>query len=66
MVEKKEDKNWIFWTTIIISFVLIEQNSADPLFITALTIMPFLVLLFYYKKSFYPLILYILIIGILP
>lgn len=65
-VEKtKDDKEWIFWTTIAVSFVLIEHNSADPLFITALIAMPFLALLFYYKKSFYPLILYILIIGIL-
>lgn len=66
VVEKtKDDKEWIFWTTIVVSFVLIEHNSADPLFITAFTIMPFLAPLFYYKKSFYPLILYILIFGIL-
>lgn len=66
VVEKtKDDKEWIFWTTIAVSFVLIEHNSADPLFITAFTIMPFLVPLFYYKKSFHPLILYILIFGIL-
>lgn len=66
IVEKtKDDKEWIFWTTIAVSFVLIEHNSADPLFITAFTITPFLALLFYYKRSFYPLILYILIFGIL-
>ena len=65
MIEKKEDKDWIFWTTIVISFVLIEHNSADPLFILALAAIPFLALLFYYKKSFSPLILYILIVGIL-
>lgn len=65
MAKMRVDKEWIFWITIVVSFVLIEHNSADPLFIAAFTIMPFLVLLFYYKKSFYPLILYILIIGIL-
>lgn len=65
MVEKKEDKDWIFWTTIVVSFVLIEHNSADSLFILALAAIPFLAFLFYYKKSFYPLILYILAIGIL-
>lgn len=65
MVEKKGDKDWIFWTTIIISFVLIEHNSADPLFILALAAIPFVAFLFYYRKSFYPLILYLLIIGIL-
>lgn len=65
MEKTKDDKEWIFWTTIVISFVLIVHNSADPLFIVALTIMPLLVLLFYYNKSFYPLILYVLIIGTL-
>ncbi len=65
MEEKKEDKNWIFWITIVVSFVLIEHNSADPLFITALTIMPFLIILFYFKRSLYPLTLYVLAIGIL-
>src|SRR3989338_4209845 len=65
MAEKKENKDWIFCTTIVISFVLIEHNSADPLFILALAAIPFLALFFYYKKSFYPLILYILIVGIL-
>lgn len=65
MEKTKDGKEWIFWTTITVSFVLIEHNSADPLFITAFAIMPFLALLFYYKKSFYPLILYILIFGIL-
>ncbi len=57
------DKEWIFWTTIIISFVLIEHNSTEPLFLIAFTIIPFLILHFYYKRSFYPLIAYILIFG---
>lgn len=65
MAKTETDKEWIFWTTIAVSFVLIAHNSADPLFITAFTITPFLALLFYYKRSFYPLILYILIFGIL-
>lgn len=65
MVKTKNDKEWIFWTIIVISFVLIVHNSADPLFIIALTVMPLLILLFYYKKSFYPLILCILVVGAL-
>lgn len=65
MKKINSDTQWLFWTTIVTSFVLIEHNSAEPLFILALSIMPLLVLLFYYKKSFYPLILYILIFGIL-
>jgi len=65
MAKTKDDKEWVFWTTIVVSFVLIEHNSADPFFITALTVMPFLILLFYFKRSLYPLILYVIIIGIL-
>lgn len=65
MAKAKDEAEWLFWTIIVISFVLIEHNSADPFFIIALVAMPFLILLFYYKKNFYPLILYILIIGTL-
>lgn len=65
MTKTKDEKEWIFWTTIVVSFVLIEHNSADPLFITALVVMPFLALLFYINKSLRPLILFILIVGIL-
>ncbi len=65
MGRNQNDKEWIFWTTIIVSFVLIVHNSADWLFIVALALMPLFILLFHFKKSFYPLILYLLIFGTL-
>lgn len=64
MVGKKEDSDWIFWTAIIISFVLIEHNGVEPLFLLAFTLIPFLILIFYYKKSFNLLIIYLLAIAI--
>ncbi len=61
--KNKDDKEWIFWTTLTISFVLIEHNGVEPLFLIAFTLMPFLILVFYYKRSFYPLIIYLLLVG---
>lgn len=65
MTKIKDEKEWIFWITIVVSFVLIEHNSADPLFILALTVIPFLVFFFYLKKSLYPLALYLLVFSAL-
>lgn len=65
MEKNKTDVKWIFISTIITSFVLIEHNGTEPLFLIAFTIMPFLILLFYYKKSLYPLIIYLLIVAVL-
>lgn len=65
MEKVKANTEWIFWTTITISFVLIEHNGTEPLFLIAFTVMPFLILLFYYKRSLYPLILYILLVAVL-
>lgn len=60
MGKNRNDTEWIFITTIITSFVLLIHNGTEPLFLIAFTIMPFLVVHFYYKKSFYPLIFFLL------
>ena len=62
---KKEDIEWIFWTSITVSFALLVHNGTEPLFLIAFTVMPFMILLFYYKRSLYPLIIYILFIAAL-
>ncbi len=36
--KNKDDKEWIFWTTLTVSFILIEHNVVEPLFLTAFTI----------------------------
>lgn len=65
MRELKEKTEWIFWTTIIISFVLLEHNGTEPLFLIAYSLIPLLVLIFYYKRSFWAVVIYLLLLGIL-
>lgn len=65
MREFKEKTEWIFWTTIAISFVLLEHNGTEPLFLIAYSLIPFLVLIFYYKRSFWTVAIYLLLLGIL-
>lgn len=48
----KDDKEWIFWITIVVSFVLIEHNSADPFFLFAFSLLPLLILLFFINVVF--------------
>lgn len=55
----------IFWTTLAVAFVLLVHNGATPLFLIAYSLIPILILLFYYKKSLWPLSLYLLIFGFL-
>lgn len=61
----KEKTEWIFWTTIGISFVLLEHNGTEPLFLIAYSLIPILVLTFYYKRSFWTVVIYLLLLGIL-
>lgn len=63
--EFKEKREWIFWTTISISFVLLVHNGTEPLFLIAYSLIPLLVLLFYYKKSLAPLIIFLVVIAVL-
>lgn len=65
MKEIKEKTEWIFWTTIGISFVLLEHNGTEPLFLIAYSLIPVLVLLFYYKRSFWMILFFLLFVGIL-
>lgn len=60
-----KDKEGIFFTTIAISFVLLVHNGTEPLFLIAYSFIPILILLFYYKKSLIPLIIYLLLISVL-
>lgn len=49
----------------MVIFVLLEHNSAEPLFLFAFSILPLLIFLFLYKRSFYSIVLYLLIFGAL-
>lgn len=60
---KKEEYEWIFWTTLGIIFVLLEHNSTEPLFLYAFSLLPLLILLFVYKRSLYVIVLYLLVVG---
>ncbi|GEM_PF-2115663 len=61
----KENTEWIFWTTITITFVLLEHNGTEPLFLIAYSLIPLLVLIFYYKRSFWTIAIYLLFFGVL-
>lgn len=63
MKNLKEQTEWIFWTTIAITFVLLEHNGTEPLFLIAYSLIPLLVLLFYYKRSFWLICAYLLFFG---
>lgn len=65
MKEFKEKTEWIFWTTIAISFVLLEHNGTEPLFLFAYSLIPLLVLIYYYKRSFWTVVIYLLFFGFL-
>lgn len=53
-----------FWITIVISFVLVVHNGTEPQFILALALLPVLMILFAFKKSSIPIVLYLIIFGI--
>ncbi|MCL5970920.1 MAG: hypothetical protein M1450_05490 [Patescibacteria group bacterium] len=61
----KENSEWIFWTTLVVSFVLLEHNGTEPLFLIAYAFIPLLVLIFYFKRSFWTVVFYLLLIGFL-
>lgn len=63
MKKNKPDEEWIFWTTIAISFVMLVHNGAEPFFLLAYASIPLLIALFYLKKNLYPIVLYILFVG---
>lgn len=60
-----EESSGIFWTTVIIVFVLLVHNGTEPLFLVAMALFPVLILKFLYKKSLRPLAVYLIIFGLL-
>lgn len=60
-----EAKSEIFWTTLVVSLVLLVHNGTEPLFLIALALLPLLAILFYKRPSLWPLALYLLIFGAL-
>src|SRR5260221_7713770 len=60
---KKEEYEWIFWATIAIIFVLLEHNGTEPLFLYAFSFLPILILLFIYKRSFWSIATYLILVG---
>lgn len=65
MKKTKENLASIFWSTITVVFVLLVHNGREPLYLIALTGIPILVAIFYYKRSLFPLAVYLLAIGVL-
>lgn len=65
MQKFKEKTEWIFWSTIGISFSLLVHNGVEPIFLVAYSAVPFIVLHYYYKRSPWLIIVYLLIFGIL-
>lgn len=55
----------IFWTTLMISFILLVHNGETPLFLIAYSLIPVLILLFHFKRSLWPLAIYLLVFGVL-
>lgn len=62
---KKENLASIFWATIAIAFVQLVHNGREPLYLISLTAIPILVAIFYFKRSLFPLAMYLLLIGAL-
>lgn len=62
---KKEHLASIFWATIAVVFVQLVHNGREPLYLIALTAIPILVAIFYFKRSLFPLAVYLLLIGAL-
>lgn len=65
MKKAKENFASIFWATIAVVFVQLVHNGREPLYLIALSAIPLLVGLFYFKRSLFPLAIYLLLIGML-
>lgn len=60
---KKSDKDRIFWTTVVISFVLLVHNGNEPQFLVAMALLPFLIVLYLRKSTLLPLAMYLILFG---
>lgn len=65
MKKVKDNLASIFWATIVVAFVQLVHNGREPLFLIAITTIPILVAIFYFKRSLLPLAIYLLLIGAL-
>ncbi|MEK7587206.1 MAG: hypothetical protein AAB457_00040 [Patescibacteria group bacterium] len=61
----EEDRGALFWTTITMAFVLLVHNGTEPLFLVAMALLPVLIFQFLYKKTLWPLAVYLIIFGLL-
>lgn len=64
MKKNKPDEERIFWSTVVTIFVLLIHNGSEPFFLFAYATILLLVVFFYFKKSLYPIMLYILLVGV--
>lgn len=64
MKKAKENLASIFWATIAVVFVQLVHNGREPLYLIALTAIPLLAGIFYFKRSLLPLAMYLLLIGV--
>lgn len=60
-----ENRERFFWTTLVVSFVLLVHNGTEPLFLLAMALIPLVIGLFYYRPSLLPLAIYLLVFGAL-
>lgn len=63
--DMRQDRDWIFWTTLLVTFVLVIHNGTEPVFLLAFALLPVLILAYVFKKSLIPLVVYILVFGVL-
>lgn len=54
-----------FWITVVISFVLLVHNGTEPLFIFGLALLPVLIAMYHYHRSYIPIVTYLIILGVL-
>lgn len=60
---KKTGGDWIFWTTVVISFVLLVHNGNEPQFLAAMVLLPILIFIYLLKPNLLFLVIYLLIFG---
>ncbi len=54
-----------FWTTILISFVLLVHNGTEPLFLLGMSFLPLLIVLYVRKPTWVPIAIYLIALGVL-
>lgn len=61
----KTGDNFFFFLTLAVTFVLLEHNGTEPLFILAYAAIPFLIIWCYKKPNYLLIVIYLLLIGTL-